>query len=248
MAEVSAIPRYGQPPGSAGVTAGPPLTLADEHVLLLWHVTARAEELLAATSHARWPAAELAALAGYAQAEVLRQTSDEEALLFPAVPSREAARMARDHARLRSAADLLARAAAGEQPMSPDQVAATARYFVAQLGHHLRAEENLLASRHTPRAVPGTAALGGHPHEWYLLTEGPVVDLDAVPLGQAVAAAVDRLLRMRRGEQVELQSGTGLDPVWREISQLSPGGYQFISVQDGPDRWRMQVTRSKATS
>ena len=33
---------------------------------------------------------------------------------------------------------------------------------------------------------------------------------------------MNRLLRMRRGEQVELQSGTGLDPVWRKISELSP--------------------------
>ena len=39
----------------------------------------------------------MAALAGYAQAEVLRQASDEEALLSPAVPSREVAGLARDH-------------------------------------------------------------------------------------------------------------------------------------------------------
>jgi uncharacterized protein (DUF2249 family) len=68
------------------------------------------------------------------------------------------------------------------------------------------------------------------------------------PRGQAVAAAVDRLLRMRRGEQVELQSGTDFDPVWREISELSPGGYRFTALQDGPPRWRMQVTRGQAAS
>lgn len=248
MAEVSMMQGHGQPPGSAGRTARPPLTLAEEHMLLLWQVTARAEELLTAAAHGRWPGAELASLAGYAQAEVLRQTSEEEALLFPAVPTRELAGLARDHARLRSAADLLARAAAGERPMSPAQVAAAARDFVAQLERHLRAEENLLTSQRAPRGVPGTAALGGHPHEWYPLTEGPAVDLDALPQSQAVAAAVDRLLRMRRGEQVELQAGTDLDPVWREISELSPGGYQFTSTQDGPDRWRMQVTRRQAAS
>jgi uncharacterized protein (DUF2249 family) len=70
-----------------------------------------------------------------------------------------------------------------------------------------------------------------------------VVDLDALPAGQAVAAAVDRLLRMHRGEQVELQSGTDLDPVWREVSELSHDGYRFTLLQDGPERWRMQVTR-----
>lgn len=94
--------------------------------------------------------------------------------------------------------------------------------------------------------MPGTAALGGHPHEWYPLTEGPVVDLDALPPDQAVAAAVDRLLRMHRGEQVELKSRTDLDPVWRQVSGLIPGGYRFTAVQDGPARWRMQVTRRQA--
>jgi uncharacterized protein (DUF2249 family) len=51
---------------------------------------------------------------------------------------------------------------------------------------------------------------------------------------------------MGRGEQVELQSGSGLEPVWREISELCPGGYQFTALQDGPARWRMQVTRRQA--
>lgn len=51
---------------------------------------------------------------------------------------------------------------------------------------------------------------------------------------------------MRRGEQVELQWSMDLDPVWREISDLSPGGYRFTAVQDGPSRWRMQVTRRQA--
>ena len=249
MTEVDLMPRHEQSLGSAGLTVRPPLTLAEEHVLLLWQVTARAEELLTATAHGRWPGAELAALAGYARAEVLRQASDEETLLFPAAPAREVAGLARDHARLRSAAEVLARAAAGEQPMSPGQVAIAARDFVVQLERHLRAEENLLASgRAAQQGVPGTAALGGHRHEWYPLTEGPVVDLDALPQDQVVAAAVDRLLRMRRGEQVELQRGTDLELIWREISELIPGGYLFTALQDGPPRWRMQVTRRQAAS
>jgi uncharacterized protein (DUF2249 family) len=226
----------------------PPLTLAEEHLLLLWQVTARAEELLTAVANGQWPAGELAALAGYVRAEVLRQASDEEALLFPAAPAREVAGLARDHARLRSAADLLARAAAGEQPMSPGQVAIAARDFLAQLERHVRAEENLLAAGHAAQHMPGTEAFSGHRHGWYPLTEGSVVDLDAFPRGQAVAAAVDRLLRMRRGEQVELQWATDLEPVWREISKLSPGGYGCTVVQDGPPRWRMQVTRRQAAN
>jgi hypothetical protein len=36
--------------------------------------------------------------------------------------------------------------------------------------------------------------------------------------------------------------------VWREISTLSPGGYRFTVLQDGPAEWRMQVTSRQAGS
>lgn len=75
-----------------------------------------------------------------------------------------------------------------------------------------------------------------------------MIDLDALPLGQAIAAVVDRLLRLRRGEQVELQSGSDISPVWREMNELSPGGYWFVSLEEGPGRWRMRVTRRQAES
>jgi len=248
MTTVSLAPPDGQQPGPAGLAVRSSLTLAEEHMLVLWQVTTSAEKLLSAAEHGRWPGAELMALAGYARAEVLRQASDEEALLFPAVPAQIAAGLARDHVRLREAAELLTRAAAGEQPMTPAQLAAVVRGFVTQLQRHLRNEEGLLASGHGPQGVPATVTLGGHPHEWYLLTEGPVVDLDELPSEETVDAAVDRLLRMRRGEQVELQSATRLDQVRLELSDLTPDGYQFSVVEDGPDRWRMQVTRRRTAA
>lgn len=150
MTEVSLTSGHEQHPGPPGLAGRRPLTLAEEHVLWLWQVTARPGKLLAETAHARQPAAELA---GYTRAGVLRQASDEEPLLFPAARSDEVAGLARDHIRLRSAAELLVRAAAGQQPMSPARVAAAVRDFVAQLERHLRAEEELLASR----GVPGTS-------------------------------------------------------------------------------------------
>jgi uncharacterized protein (DUF2249 family) len=130
--------------------------------------------------------------------------------------------------------------------MSLAQLTAAVRGFITQLGRHLRNEEDLLASGRRPQDVPGTVVLGGRPHEWYPLTKGPVVDLDALPRSQTVEAAVDRMLRMRRGEQVELRSSSDLDRVWLKLSDLSPDGYQFTVLQDGPNRWRMQVTRRPA--
>ena len=243
MATLSPAAEYAQPPGSADQSGGPPLTLPDEHVLLLWQVAVRAEDVLAAAARDRWPGTELAALADCARAGVLRQASDEETLLFhPGAPA-VAARLAREHARLRSGAELLARAAGGEQSLSLSQLVTATRDFVARLQRHLNAEERLLASGHSPESVPATVLLSGHPNEPYLLTEGPVVDLDAFHPGQAVTAALARLMRLRRGEQVEFQSGTDISPVRREMDKLSPGGYGFAVLQDGPDRWRMRVTR-----
>lgn len=242
MTKLSAAPGFAQPAQCADPPEGPPLTLADEHMLLLCQVTARAEDLLTVVAGGRWPAAELTSLARYVQAEVLRHVSDEEVLLFSASDAAAAARLARDHARLRAGAELLIRAAAGEQVLSPGQLAAAIRDFIDQLEYHMSAEEKLLGSAHASRPVPAIATLGGHPHTWYPLTEGPVIDLDALPAGQAVAAVVDRLLHVRYGEQIELQSGADLAPVWRELDHISPGGYRFTALEDGPERWRMTVT------
>ena len=140
MTQVAAVPQ-------------PSRTLPEEHLVLLGQVTARAAQLLNATAAGRWPGAELAALTGYAHAEVLRQAADEEALLFPDVPSQEAEGLARDHVRLRSAAELLERAAAGEQPMSPAELAAAVRGFVVQLERHLRREEACWQLRVTRRSA-----------------------------------------------------------------------------------------------
>lgn len=169
--------------------------------------------------------------------------SDEETLLFPTGPSAAVSKLARDHVRLRAGIETLARASAGEQAMSPGQLAAAVRDFAVQLERHLSAEEELLAAGRAAETVPATVALGRHPHEWYPLTEGPVSDLDALPAAQATGAAVERLMRLRRGEQVELESGADIGAIWQEMDRLSPGSYGFVSLQDGPDRWRTRVTR-----
>jgi len=214
--------------------------LADEHGQLLRQVAIRADALLAAAASGDWPAGELHALLGYLSTEVLRQAADEEAFLFPYRAGSGASRLARDHVRLRSGIEALQRAADGG---SLDVLARVTRDLLIQLEHHLAAEEAILAGPDGTGSTPATAALGGHLHEWYPLTEGPVIDLDALPRDQAAKATLDRVLRLHHGELVELQSSRDPDPAWRRIDEFAPGRYGFVYLEDGPNRWRVQVTR-----
>ena len=99
----------------------------------------------------------------------------------------------------------------------------------------------MLALVGRPGTAPGVPAAGRR-HEWYPLAEGSVIDLDVLPSGQVTDAAVDRLLRLRPGEQVELRSGRDPWPVWERMDGLFPGGCSAY-LQEGPPRWRLQVTR-----
>lgn len=75
-------PREEQLHAAAAAPGGRPLTLADEHALLLEQVAIRAEDVLAVAAQNLWPARELRRLLGYLRVEVLRQAEDEEMLLF----------------------------------------------------------------------------------------------------------------------------------------------------------------------
>lgn len=235
---------------AAGQHTAAPVTLTEEHALLLAQVTSRADDVLSAAAQGRWPARELEALAGYLRAEILRQASDEEWLLFPASdPAPGVARLERDHERLRACTEALEQAAAGTGMHSRAQVAAVTRDLVAQLRLHLASEEQVLAAADAPDPVLATTETDGRQHDWYPLTEGPVVDLDAIVPGERTAAAVDRLVRLRSGERVELRSAreAETEAVWRRANRFSPGRFGFVYVQDGPARWRVQVTRRPAS-
>ena len=237
--------RYGDSPRRAGgspANRAPDLT--EEHGQLLRQVAVRAEELMAAVRADRWPVRELEALLGYLRAEIIRQTVDEETLLFPARAGAPGlGRLARDHARLRAgveALELMAADGGGSRAM----LATTVRDLLSQLESHLAAEEAVLGAGCGGRCdVPATTALGAHPHEWYPLTEGRIIELDALPPGQAADAAADRLLRLGHGEDVELWSRRDPFPVWRRVDELASGRYGFVYLEDGPDHWRVLVTR-----
>jgi uncharacterized protein (DUF2249 family) len=234
---------------AAGNIPAPPRTLAEEHALLLGQVTLRARDVLTATANARWPVQELKALAGYLRAEVLHHAEDEEWLLFPAHDAPAAfAGLGRDHVRLRAQVEALERAAAGTGTRSRAEVASLTRDLLTQFEGHLAAEETALTSARAPEDVPATTSPGTRLHRWYPLTEGPVIDLDALPGDEMCDAAVDRLRRLRGGEQVELRSRRDPVEIWQRMDQLDSGGYGFYYRQDGPDEWRVEVTRRGGTT
>lgn len=236
---------YRDSPRRAGDSpAGRTPDLTEEHGQLLRQVAVRAEELMTEVRAGRWPARELEALLGYLRVEVIRQTVEEETLLFPARGDASGlGRLARDHARLRAGVEALELVAA-DGGGSLATLATMVRDLLSQLESHLAAEEAVLgAGRSGPRDVPATTALGAHPHEWYPLTEGRIIELDAFPPGQAAEAAAQRLLRLGHGEEVELWSRRDPFPVWLRVDELASGRYGFVYLEDGPDHWRVLVTR-----
>jgi uncharacterized protein (DUF2249 family) len=239
-----------EPLPATGVTSSDdrPLTLAEEHGLLLRQVAARAEDLLAVIAAGGWPARELEALLTYMRVEVLRQAADEEQLLFPShTPSAALDRLGRDHTILHLITEALAAAATDEGPHVPADLAATTRDLLAHLERHLSNEVAVLAAHGGPDQAPGTTARTRRPHEWFALSEDGVLELDALPAGRLVDAVVDRLVRLRTDERIELRSSTDPYEVWRRMDRVCPGDYGFDYLQDGPDRWHVQVTRRPVT-
>lgn len=231
--------------GGAASTASP-LTLREEHVLLMQEVTRRADMVLREADEGRSAEAQLRELLNYLHLEVLRQVSDTEWLLFRAAhrAANELARLRRDHLELRISIDALTQAAAlasSDHGPSPMRMAAAIRDLLEQLQEHFTAEQRLLSTGDD--TVPSTASLGSQPHDWYTLTERPVIDLDHLPGEHGIDAALGRLLRLAPHEQVVICSGSDPSPLWRRLSRADPGGYGLTYLERGPDRWRLEIVR-----
>ncbi|HJQ03557.1 MAG TPA: DUF2249 domain-containing protein [Jatrophihabitans sp.] len=228
------------PPDSTESTAHAPLTLSDEHALLIGEVTARVDATVHEIENGRWPTNELRELVNYLHLEVLRQIVDEEWLLFRTSRSTPEGldRLRRDHLELRLTIDLLTHATMSRE-LSPTQIVATIDHLLTQLTDHMAAEERLLGA--AGAEVPAVQTVGSQPHEWYDLTEGPVIDLDKLPGEQGADAALARLTRLRRGEKVELQASIDPGPLWQRLVRADPGGYGITYLENGPRRWRVQL-------
>jgi hypothetical protein len=104
---------------------------------MLRELAMRVSDVVAANASGRWPEAELAALLGCLQQQVLPQLAAHQA-------ATSSARVSRDHARLHAAIAVLERVSEGEAGRSADQLAATARSVLVQVRRHLAAEHGLL--------------------------------------------------------------------------------------------------------
>jgi hypothetical protein len=110
---------------------------------VLRELALRVSGVVAANELGHWPAAELAALLGCLQQQVLPQLAAHQAVT-------SSARVSRDHARLHAAIAVLERISEGEAGRSADQLTATARGVLVQVRRHLAAEHGLLAEANVP--------------------------------------------------------------------------------------------------
>ena len=219
-------------------------SLVEEHAVLRQAVHARAEPVIRTAEAGTWPTTELTELVNYLQLEVLRQITDEEWLLFRNArqAADELAALRRDHLELRLTVDRMTEAATARSTFTAAQLVAVTRDLLDQLEAHMNAEERQLT---TARGVPAsTTSLGSQPHEWYALTEGPVIDLDQLPRPGGADAVFDRLLRLRPDEQVTIASNTDPSPLSRKLSYADPGGYGITLARNGP-RWEMEIVKRR---
>jgi len=223
-------------------------TLAGEHALLLRDVRRRAAPVLALLETDSWPHAQLRMLTGFLRTAVLRQASDEEALLFPNGASAPFAELTTEHVQLHTLADQLDRADATS--CSVAELRALIDQLLRVLAHHLVQERALLqALPERTGPVPSAADLVAGTQTWLPCDDGPVqILLDALPRERATQICLERLLRLRPGQVAEIHSSHDLDlqRLCRWVHAFDSAGYGLARVPAGPAGSALQVTRRHA--
>ena len=67
---------------------------------------------------------------------------------------------------------------------------------------------------------------------WYLLTEGPLIDLDQLRPDQGDDAVLNRLTHLRAGEHVELHGHGDPQRLWRRLQRRAPGASSWSERRD----------------
>jgi hemerythrin-like domain-containing protein len=225
-------------------------TLVDEH-RALWHeVEVRRGEVLHALGDGEWPAPQIFRLVDYLRFELLDQAVNEERLLFPLTSEKptdpRVAQLLEDHVDLRDATNALAGLATmPADARDPARVVTLLDNLNEVLDRHLQAEETVLSG--TGEWGVSVARRPFRSHEWFALTEGAVLDADTLPREVATDLVIERLTRMRSGEQVEIRSSTrlrDLEDAFRRRGMTADYGWAVDEEQ--PDRSRVHITRRPA--
>jgi hemerythrin-like domain-containing protein/uncharacterized protein (DUF2249 family) len=222
-------------------------TLADEH-RVLWHeIEVRRAEVLHALGGGDWPVSQLVRLVDYLRSELLDQAVNEERLLFPLTSGKRTdpgvAQLVEDHVDLRDATNALAGLAVlPDDTRDPARVIAVLDDLDEVLERHLDAEEAILSGTGERGITSGRRPF--RPHEWYPLTEGPVVDADTLPREAATDLVLERLSRLRSGEHVQIRSSArlhGLEAAFQRRGMTAD--YGWAVDEDGPGRCRVSINR-----
>jgi uncharacterized protein (DUF2249 family) len=172
---------------------------------------------------------------------------NEERLLYPlkaaGLADERIRQLVEDHAQLRDATDALAIAGAADVPhRDAERLVAALEDLRVKLEQHLIDEQDVLSTATDSGIDPLRRPFRSH--EWFSLTEGSIVDLDRLPREFALDAAIERLIRMRPGERLEVRSGNPLDPLEHLFERRGmPGEYGWAYLDEGPERWRATITR-----
>ena len=219
--------------------------LADEHAVLLQEVRHRERAVRAALGAGGWPDREIEALVAYLRFEVLDQAANEERLLFPLTSEGLAGDrihgLVDDHVQLRDLTDRLVAAGTADADRDPGALVDLLDDVEELLDRHMRAEQALLASTTTDGVEAYRRPF--RCHLWFPLTEGSELDLDVLPPAFAHRAALERFSRLRPGERLRVRSGRELQSLWNVLACGRPGEFGWAYLQEGPDQWRVEVTR-----
>jgi uncharacterized protein (DUF2249 family) len=215
----------------------------DEDVRILWQATARADALMADLARGRDTDGDLASFLGFLREVVLARITDEDRHILPALRAQAGSEtvlqeLAQQHLQLRSDIEDLASAAQDEP--AREERARMVRRLLRHLEAHLAAEASLL---HTVNADRQWVAA----NHWFALTEGPVIDVDALRPDQADGAVLNRLTRLAPCERLELRGTRDPHPLWLRLQQRDPGGYSWEATQDDVSGWSVQVMRRATT-
>jgi uncharacterized protein (DUF2249 family)/hemerythrin-like domain-containing protein len=220
--------------------------LADEHAVLLHEVRNRERAARAALGAGRWPHDEIDGLVNYLRYEVLDQAVTAERLLFPlaeeGLADSRIHQLVDDHVHLRDLTDQLANVVtANGRQTEPGDLVDLLDALDEFLDRHMRTEQALLSA--TTSAGVESLRQPFRCHLWFPLTEGPEVDLDILPREFAHRALLERFSRLRPGERLLVRSSRELDGLWNVLSCGRPGEYGWAYLEEGPERWRAEVTR-----